>query len=134
MSELTDRELDLAIAEKVMGWEWRQFQPRYSNEWRRVLFESHIVNPDFPQWTGEEMEITVSSMIPGYSTNLLAAFDVVENLRGKGFGFLIGTRAGGWIVRIVIELDMQELEYKGNADTLPRAICLAALKSVEETK
>jgi hypothetical protein len=136
VSQLTDRELDLAIAEKVMGWEWRQFQPRYSNEWRRVLWESHIKNPEFLPWAGEEMEAIESSFVPHYSTNIEAAFQVAAKFRWMNMGVGLGNE---WFC--TFRLFDENGESVGNPDgyesyapTLPLAICLAALKSVEGTK
>ena len=96
------RELDALVAEKVMGGRrMRTTDARY-------------------YWNG----LNTNGELPAYSTDIAAAWTVVERL-GDKFNF-IGKCADGWNA---------VLFYDGNshgeiAPSAPHAICLAALKAV----
>lgn len=123
------RELDALIAEKVFGFE---------------------LIDDF--WFKDETKITMR--IPLYSTDIAAAWEVVEKIHKSKFDFSNGGLANEksnsrteldieifhnqakdksngntfWEVRF---MDFNNNTFAmGNADTLPHAICLAALAAV----
>jgi hypothetical protein len=82
------------------------------------------------QWTsGGEYNV------PAYSTDLRAAFDVVERLRGEGWLFEAGNFEGGdWLVAFSrsATVGREEAGAECEADTLPEAIARAALATRED--
>jgi hypothetical protein len=97
------KELDALVAEKVMGKNHKE--SNFSN-----LF------PDVP------LEY------PPYSTDIAAAWEVVEKLKTVLKGeFCISYAANGWTVFRDWHTDSEGLAY---ANELPHAICLAALRAV----
>jgi len=109
---MTPRELDALVAEKVMGVEVSQPDGSSSGY-------LHI-----REW-GEEL--------PRYSSDIAAAWSVVEKLRGEE-GFAIDLTSVGsptsWDWNVHIEHPTDEAGYwLGTAKEAPRAICLAALRA-----
>jgi hypothetical protein len=115
------RELDLLVAEKVMG---RTVSDNPDPIiFKRGDFESHISGPD---------------TIPNYSTDISAAWEVVEKLRKEGilleikpiseeiYTYRNAVRNAGMsqYATIVHGYICNGIE----ADTAPHAICLAALR------
>lgn len=142
--ELTaGRELDALVAEKVMGWRRSLGCFDNRNNWNP---EGVILVP-FPgteygpkrEWTTNP--ITNTRNVPHYSTDIAAAWEVVERLRENGWVIGIGIDdepwedpAGGGTHGCSLlgcnrgRTDATDIrEY---ADTTPLAICLAALKAV----
>lgn len=104
------RELDALVAEKVMG--YKRLEPTL----------------DWPErWLCDDRKL---GGIPAYSTDIAAAWEVVEKLSAKHPYITIirvGTAPTEWVIA----------EGPGDSDpdlarapTVPYAICLAALKSV----
>lgn len=117
------RELDALIAEKVMGW---SYKPYYNGggEWvkdgRKVAFGGFD-----------------GGSLPRYSTDIAAAWLVVEKMGNwHGFDFLVqmlqprgsNTYEAGWYEQ---DYDGFQPRATGDADTVPLAICLAALKTID---
>lgn len=114
------RELDALVAEKVMG----------------RIFTRHLCEPGTPrrEW--------VDNDVPHYSTDIAAAWQVVEELRNRKyvlrlesspymaqteywmgvFGFK-GVDEEAWIL---------EINYSPKIPSAPLAICIAALKALGE--
>lgn len=98
---MTDRELDALVAEKVIG---------------RTFPSGTIVGDP------------VAKCVPHYSTDISAAWQVVEEMRDNGWNFVIG----------VFEKGAAALFCRGAAamadatyvDIASRAICLAALEAL----
>lgn len=122
------RELDALIAQKVMGWE-----VKHSDE---LKLPSETYGPWPGRWAYRIPPSTGwSCMIPDFSTDIKAAWIVVERLHSEGVQFEIGNRR-------VFEPD--ELPFwaafgKSNrhvtdGETAPHAICMAALGFVEKVK
>lgn len=136
---MTDRELDAEVAEKIMRWTWWNFMggesflvPDYIADhfanhpaigWRAGKLESVVLFADlFPMDYGHVK-------LPRFATEIGSAMEVVEKMRQCGFGILICDAAGGWDV----EMDKDELTVADvTAETLPKAICLAALAAKEK--
>lgn len=108
------RELDVLIAEKVMG--WTNIRKRSEFPYGTLLSGiDHITNMDLS--------------IPNYSENISAAWEVVEKLS-----------TNGWAVKMQIGFDSSrhywdcevfiEESHYGSAKTAPHAICVAALAAV----
>ncbi len=66
------------------------------------------------------------------STNLLAAFQMVERMKDLNCGIVMARALSEWKVGFATQRRYAPYEAKDNS--LPRAICLAALKAVDETK
>jgi hypothetical protein len=106
------RVLDYFVAERVMGWLW------VVTEGKRYL-----ANPEctLPQATGEEpMWQGHYIFVPHYSTDMAAAFSILEHLLTQGHSYSFGHNHEGWFVRI-------DNAKKVTYTTAPLAICKAAL-------
>lgn len=110
---MTDRELDALVAEKVMGWR----------------IERYMTNPPKPTGMGMPPDSTTIAEIPAYSTDIAAAWEVVEKMRAQGFDNQFSWRADrpGHRSRPFACFGRNG---SAEADTLQKAICLAALKAV----
>lgn len=105
---LTKREIDRLVAERVMGWT-----------------NLHVVGTRF----GTTPEGKSHRMVPQYSTDISAAWEVVEKLRQSGYQGRIdwarpelGYECAFWSSPIL----PNEMQFP-RAETAPLAICLAAL-------
>lgn len=118
---MTDRELDAAVAEKVMGWS-----------------PGGIHNPptfwvlkDKIQRSWED-----TSFGAGFrpATEIYAAFEVVEAMRERGYSPRIQTAEGDESVwHVQLWSDPEDNPYgSGLHEKLPRAICIAALSALDE--
>lgn len=110
-------ELDALVAEKVMGW--------------RVT-----PHPDLHGATYFEVPDGTATVMPDmFSTDIAAAWTVVEKMRADGWGFGFGTEeGGGWAAifangRDGMAFEEYEEGYSFEA-AAPLAICRAALKAV----
>ena len=120
------RELDALVAEKVMGFYWRDV-----NEHQRALCPPGI-DDFFEILWGEDLD----KYVPDYSTDITAAWLVVE----KHPHYFILSRTNDWRgpgmlgdpKKWVCRFYAPE-RFKVVADTAPLAICRAALKAVQET-
>ncbi|GED18097.1 BC1872 family protein [Aneurinibacillus migulanus] len=110
------RELDIVVAEKVMGW---------------VVDGDIIENADFDEQgrctfpSGDYlMNKETREPLPNYSTNIADAWEVVEQLNDTEsyLDIKIQSCIDGWFVDYCNERTV--------AETAPHAICLAALKAV----
>jgi hypothetical protein len=142
IDKLSGRELDFAVAECAMNWQWYWWTVANSQEAVRGLFP-----PDYPNcygyqlWSPEvgALRVSESGQVPYFSGSIEAAWAVVEALRKRGFGFDLFNVPEGWraiIIRRDIKLGRRgERETVADAETAPLAICraaLAALRAVEE--
>lgn len=123
-ADLPSRELDAAVAREVMGWTGipaKAFDRTLGGAARASWTESH----DAP-WTGIDPVSGKALKIPHYSTDLRAMGTVLDALRERG-----------WMYRLKFTgRDHQASIWRGadvvteEADTLPRAVCEAALAAV----
>lgn len=120
IESLSDRELDALVAERVLGFD----------EVERVggMFYYHNVEMDRESATGGRWRSTV----PQFSTEIASAFLVVEKLRAD-YMFRM------WVAQVwnveVWHYGSDEGFIAGHShNSLPHAICLAALKATGETK
>ena len=139
MNELSaGRELDALIAEKVMGWEYAQSSPdpakyfckEYGNNagwWYRPS-----MTPGVKHWG-----CATCSPPPEYSTDIAAAWEVVEKLAPDLYVTIEDERHNSerfvscWFRGDL--WDNPNAEYLAQAGTVPLAICRAALKAVAST-
>ncbi len=140
MSTEQSRALDAQVAERVMGWKWYGMSPAFAelagqdHPWvgRRALRE----DASNGVWTVEAtLDMPVHddfSTFPRYSTDMAAAWLVVEHLRARKIRLSIYEEldGGGYYAMFI---------GAGNgvarsADTAPEAICRAALAAMEGSK
>lgn len=133
------RELDAAVAERVMGWDWftavnvNVLVPP-EHHWR-VQRSWHI-----PGKHGEEDDIDSARfydsrnggkqapVVPAYSTDIAAAWAVVEKLYDQGWRLEIMWGRLFWV-----EFQRAHAIAQATAPTAPEAICRAALAAMEKT-
>ena len=120
------RELDAIVAEKVMGWEKfliDQSAPYYSDEDKKRGYFWMIGTVSVGCTNNDG-----SPKCPRYSTNIAAAWEVVEKLRGV---WDIRSMSTTWVVRLSIQVGTSDKRVGAEAETVQHAICLAALKAME---
>lgn len=135
-------EIDALIAEKVMGWKWVKRtdlnrDPKHPGftSWTRYLAKEPLAEWQVLAETELPIESNLGVGIPEYSTDISAAWLVVEKIKNIGTrGFQMNYEKNIWWVGCVNHGDNGERELyshqHGEAETLPLAICLAALKAV----
>jgi hypothetical protein len=132
------RELDGLIAEKLMGW-FRVEDHRINGiSFGPALWHSDLGDPMNPSPGGFG--------VPFYSTDISAAWEVVEKLRQENFFLRITPTEEGYRVTarsdegLPLAIDKKTGDYDWNskyseayadAPTAPLAICRAALRAVE---
>jgi len=129
------RELDALVAEKVMGCKWGEFHntPDEPGRWEDHKF---LVDPDgnkvAVRWktknllTWDMCHYWPSRPLRPYSTDIAAAWEVVEKFISEGVSIYRDDRQpskGKWYALFGDGCGVE-------ADTVPLAICLAALKAV----
>lgn len=139
MSEQAGRELDALVAERVMGWE------SITDELEIAKREGVPEDVDSKRWHrkqvwfkgNERMACEECGTLPGYSTSIAAAWEVVNHLLCHGwdekhFFQLHYDNVDLWDASFYKESssDGGGPEGWGTADSPALAICLAALKAV----
>lgn len=118
----------MLIAERVMGWKRGERYGNGNGEWQRPT--------DDPKRSGR----LTWEQTPRYSTDIAAAWQVVEKWRAKGEGFQLdslgftgveGETDAAWRCSFMDATDGGMEHYSAEAETAPLAICLAALAAVE---
>lgn len=132
------RALDALVAEKVMGFRWRRpIQPLLIG----YVHYAALLPLDAPAdgritTTPDDEALTacvrVIDAVPCYSTNISAAWLVVEKLREMGWANISVSNfhAPEWGCTLWREPDSDYDEW-ADAPTAPLAICRAALQAVE---
>lgn len=117
------RELDALVAEKVMGWQSIEY-----NDFKIWAHQDYL-----PAITNHPLGFAMPegySPLPRYSTNIAAAWKVVEKFEAKHWEISISTDEIGYLVYLTRRNDDGgSTTFKGEADTAPLAICLAALNA-----
>lgn len=133
-------ELDAAVAERVMGYRWWRTTLRYSTEVRRALCHPEFKNDEWQLADGTEEAFTGSNpFLPFYSTSWAAAMDVVAKMQADGWKVEMTDDSCETIMPWFVSFfrsDEKHFEiHDSGAETLPEAICRAALAAVgqEET-
>lgn len=105
------RELDAAVHDRVMGWGARLHAAKDQREYEQLR---------------EEL-----GMCPEYSSDIAAAWEIVEKLRRSGFLFYLETepRCSDLFAYFRRPGDPSD---RISAPTAPHAICLAALRATED--
>lgn len=113
MSMKPGRELDALIAEKVMG---------------LAVLNGQIFRYDKSYEKGD-IATAVGCPIPSYSTDMAAAWEVVEKLEGINI-FKDYPEKNEWHVSFLMCDDFGCDDLCTSSNSAPHAICLAALKAV----
>lgn len=112
------RKIDALIAEYVMGWK-RVIRWSGSDE------ISCLVHPTDGSYYPDEFQM--------WSKDVNSAFEVVENLREKlgtcKFYTVVDPKQGNNI-RAIFDPILDDVNFEASADTVPLAICRAALLAV----
>ena len=116
MTPAEHRELDAEVAAKVMGLTVKEALVAGTRQDRRWW-----------TWNGEPS--ARMELLPAYSTDIAAAWLVVEKLRADGYSFKIYVDFVLWMVRFGAKADV--LMWYGDAETAPLAIVRAALAVME---
>ena len=107
LAEPAGRQMDACVAEIIFSYEDMGFE----------------ISPRYQKPTDHGVEVLYD--LPHYSTEIAAAWEVVEKMREK-YGFLL-TDETPWIAELI---DCDFLRITGEAETAPLAICRASLLSV----
>lgn len=135
LSEMTDREIDAAVAVDVMGWE-RQSESWYDGE---GIEATRFISPEGIEETcygwGDDCAYDELCIVPDFSTDIAVAFTVVEHFTKQGLSFVLDFYSDygddhrcGWSIAIdgVALAQFEESPAK--------AICLASLAAVRAGK
>ena len=115
-------ELDTLIAKKIFGWKF--VQPHAPPE-NRLEINQH---PLYPHWHSEPTGFHWHNEPLCYGHNIVDAWKVVDTLVKRGwFVSVVSDPSGN---RVCIEKENHLHDYI-SADTVPLAICLAALMVIE---
>jgi hypothetical protein len=136
-SEMSPRERDVLVAEKVIGWKMCTFshsRPKHRsskdfpgtiiNNWDSKGPHNWLESPDGQSKVYLCGCEDVGEEIPHYSTDIAAAWEVVEKLCHYSERSFLIQKTGAWLVRFQEGVFMP-------GETAPEAICLAALKAVD---
>lgn len=110
------RELDALISEKIFVVR-ADYRTEYTFDGKTEIRHYSIPTPG--DWA--------FTMLPHYSTDIKAAWEVVEKL---GYGWNID-KGNDTEHEFVVYFSNPEGQWKAVGDTAPHAICLAALKAIE---
>jgi hypothetical protein len=128
--EMTARQRDVLVAEKVMGWQWWHWVVTNDGELVQALFAPS----DDTSWIGErhlgkrEHARIFESTTPRYTTDIAAAWQVKTALTEQGYVFYFDTESGPSACFRGQDQDYDEMGYS-DAFTDSEAICLAALRA-----
>ena len=121
---MSNRELDLLVAEKVMGAAWKRVHDE--GPLRRVLCSPISMWKNYPEWDGkEELPSCEAGVAMPYSSDIAAAFLVVEKMREKydvRFFASENDVSKDWHVLIN--------SFERYGPSLPQCICEAALAAI----
>lgn len=127
-------ELDCLVAEKVMGQKLLSPEKMHAEAERVWAYQSGCRTFLIGFEAVESLNgIIFRNVVPCYSTEIAAAWKVVERLISLGVNLwaLGEEEAGGWQADFGRNFNS---DTQGFADTAPLAICRAALKTVETLK
>jgi len=119
------RKLDALVAEKVMNWQYRQDAPENYSCPEFGGNAGWWQEPDGDWLCANCME----EIFPSYSTNIAAAWQVVEKLREQSIAMTISTmgpRSETMVYTTVAGVNSSTVWE----ESAPLAICVAALKAV----
>lgn len=112
------RELDALVAEKVMG---LSYYPVWTNS-----YGQHVPHAVFDK--GVKQNVVTCGYLKPYSTDIAAAWEVVEKFNGLYIGESESDPGRHWWQ--FVDSNEQDSYIGAEGKTAPHAICLAALKAV----
>jgi hypothetical protein len=122
----TLRALDAEIAERVMG--WTRHSDRMHPTDNRTINGVLYCPPDYPNTS-----LGGFNCVPHYSGDIKAAMEVVGKMRSYGWNAHASTIAvKGWYCEFIKVSGNTAEFHKEESDSLPEAICLAALALVNK--
>lgn len=120
------RELDALVAVKVMGWQKAEFNGS-------CMVAPPLSDPRI-HWAAEWDEYGCPHWMPRYSIDLVAAWEIIENSRDfdltREDDFYITKHGKNY--RYYAEIYTKSDMGAAHGNTMPLAICRAALKAVSE--
>lgn len=123
------RELDAHVAESVMGWHLCKCTDWQIEKWKITHLYTQRFGSDRTCNCCGQLYINVWNP----STNIAAAWEVVEKTDLLSIYHLTNVNVGGWaIVELEGGFENNEDVLVGKCESAPHAICLAALKAVGE--
>jgi len=147
------RELDALVAEQLFGWAWYTvvninllLPPNHSYRNRPVLATpgqtpGSEIDVDSTHFYNSQRDGFTMPIVPRYSTELRAAFEVQAELERRGFWmqlrstFGLGQYADGWWCGFTPHLTTGfngRPDYSAQAATPAHALCLAALLTLND--
>ena len=126
------RKMDALVAEKIMGFEYREVRVDVSSNPDRFEYRT-LKTLVRPRSKARERFFGWDDQVPQYSTNVAAAWEVVEKMGELGYTCHIEwkgsdrTSAGSAEVTFV-----KHLTEGHGVGTMPEAVCRAALMAVEQ--
>lgn len=145
------RAIDVLVAEKVMGWKWHRCHEKNPEGETVYWFTDHeppewwerpteVESPP-PEHRGSVLRVFIGP--PPYSTDIAAAWQVVEKMREIACQVDVTSHGEHEVVLahgVVCYIHgfnedfwregMLDADYSAVADTAPMAICLAALRAI----
>jgi hypothetical protein len=133
------RETDALVAERVMGWAWQTKDG--STRWLAPPAQCGDFGHERPAsgdealegaWWLEAKPSDLHWIVPHYSTDIAAAWQVVESVVERGYMVTV-VQEDDAAVRVYLDhpSQVEDLDEIGVAPTAPLAICRAALAAVE---
>jgi hypothetical protein len=133
MSLTAGRELDAMVAEKVMGWQRELGSFAGTQTWHPEVVSLVRPSPSGYRRHPTTGDLTYFGGIPSYSTDISAAWLIVERMRGLGWLMLLDD-CDPFGFRCVWQTTSPDLtDVVGDGATAPLAICRAALAAVGAT-
>jgi hypothetical protein len=113
------RSLDCLIAERVIGW--------------RHTCGAECPAPKCWGWVDPDgVDMLRGDDVPAYSTDIAAAWEVISEMQRRGWSFILDDMCSGKTYQCHFERERTEVYNVTDIETVPLAICLAALKAVGE--
>lgn len=130
------RELDVLVAEKVMGYRWHAWEHSGSFTYLIEPGDEDLGETSIARRRGGVLEASQYSGAH-YSTDIAAAWLVVERMRAQEFKLDLGHALGDTLTNpnhyaAFIGKGLHRIQ--GNGPTAPLAICLAALAVCEKSQ
>lgn len=138
---MTNREIDALVAEKVMGYRFVQNRSHSGIRQVEAILPTRLNEPiltnavpvDHSAWDGAWQ----IGSVPAYSTDIAAAWTVVEKMRERGLWAKITSPFSPEDMTYWCGFTPMNMtgwngvpDFKAKADNAPMAICLAALAAV----
>jgi len=134
----TGREFDYLVGEKVMNYSIYHYDKDHPDGCYYMLVDENFESvTDEVGWSVGERKTEKEAWkdCPNYSTDIAAAFEVVEKLTAAGYCFKLKYDPRIYEQNFTAELKhlLGNVIYEAKAETAPHAICLAALLTKEAT-